>query len=147
MSDTIPAGAPAGGADPAPAGAGTAPKTGKITVLVADDVELNRLVVGTILAKAGGYDVHFAFDGVQAVEAYRKLQPDIVLMDMAMPNMDGLDATARIRQLETGAKRARVIGLTAYATAEDRQVCIESGMDDYLTKPITPKALKAALEG
>jgi CheY-like chemotaxis protein len=61
--------------------------------------------------------------------------------------MDGLDATARIRQLEIGAKRARVIGLTAYATAEDRQVCIDSGMDDYLTKPITPKALKAVLEG
>jgi CheY-like chemotaxis protein len=119
----------------------------KLTVLVADDVELNRVVVGTMLAKAGAYDVHFAFDGVQAVEAYRKLQPDIVLMDMAMPNMDGLDATARIRQLEIGAKRARVIGLTAYATAEDRQVCIDSGMDDYLTKPITPKALKAVLEG
>jgi CheY-like chemotaxis protein len=146
MSDTIPPGAPARGADPALAGA-DAPKTGKITVLVADDVALNRLVVGTMLAKAGTYDVHFAFDGVQAVEAYRKLQPDIVLMDMAMPNMDGLDATARIRQLEIGAKRARVIGLTAYATAEDRQVCIDSGMDDYLTKPITPKALKAALEG
>lgn len=121
-------------------------RKGKITVLVADDVELNRLVVGTMLAKAGCYDVHFAFDGVQAVEAYRKLQPDIVLMDMAMPNMDGLDATAQIRQLEAGARRARVIGLTAYATAEDRQVCLDSGMDDYLSKPITHQALKAVLE-
>lgn len=119
----------------------------KITVLVADDVELNRIVVGTMLAKAGLYDVHFAFDGLQAVEAYGRLQPDIVLMDMAMPNMDGLDATARIRQLETGKKRARVIGLTAYATADDRQVCLDSGMDDYLTKPVNPHALKAALQG
>ena len=99
-----------------------------------------------MLAKAGRYDIHFAFDGVQAVEAYRKLQPDIVLMDMAMPNMDGLDATAQIRQLEAGARRARVIGLTGYATTEDRQVCLDSGMDDYLCKPITPQALKAVLE-
>lgn len=137
MPDSIPTSEPG-----APGGTGN----GKITVLVADDVELNRIVVGTMLAKAGGYDVHFAFDGVQAVEAYRKLQPDIVLMDMAMPNMDGLDATAQIRQLEAGARRARVIGLTAYATAEDRQVCLDSGMDDYLCKPITPQALKAVLE-
>jgi CheY-like chemotaxis protein len=144
MSDPIPAGAPAHGADPASTGADTTAK--KITVLVADDVELNRIVVGTMLAKAGGYEVHYAFDGVQAVEAYRTLQPDIVLMDMAMPNMHGLDATAKIRQLESGAKRARVIGLTAYATADDRQLCLESGMDDFLCKPLTPKALKAALE-
>ncbi|HJR56299.1 MAG TPA: response regulator [Rhizomicrobium sp.] len=144
MSEPMPSGCLA----PAPETEADAPAPSrKITVLVVDDVELNRVVVGAMLAKAGGYDVHFAFDGVQAVEAYRRLQPDIVLMDMAMPNMDGLDATARIRQLETGAKRARVIGLTAYATADDRQICLDSGMDDYLTKPTNPKALKAALEG
>jgi CheY-like chemotaxis protein len=142
MSDSIPSASQAQARETEPAAAAR-----KITILVADDVELNRIVVGTMLAKAGSYDVHFAFDGLQAVEAYRTLQPDIVLMDMAMPNMHGLDATAKIRELEAGAKRARVIGLTAYATADDRQVCLESGMDDFLTKPINPKALKAALEG
>lgn len=119
---------------------------GRITVLVAEDNDVNRRVIAAMLAD-GGYNVHFAHDGVQAVEAYRKLSPDIVLMDVSMPNLDGLGATAQIRKLEAGQSRtARVIGLTAHAMPEDRKTCLDSGMDDYLAKPIIREKLLALLK-
>jgi|GEM_PF-2135580 len=119
---------------------------GRITVLVAEDNDVNRRVIAAMLAD-GGYDVHFAHDGVQAVEAYRKLSPDIVLMDVSMPNLDGLGATQQIRKLEVGQARiARVIGLTAHAMPEDRKTCLDSGMDDYLAKPIIREKLLALLK-
>jgi len=119
---------------------------GRITVLVAEDNDVNRRVIAAMLAD-GGYNVHFAHDGVQAVEAYRKLSPDIVLMDVSMPNLDGLGATAQIRKLEAGKPRtARVIGLTAHAMPEDRKTCLDSGMDDYLAKPIIREKLLALLK-
>jgi glucokinase len=118
----------------------------KITILVAEDNEVNRRVIGAMLAD-GGYEIHFAHDGVQAVESYRKLQPDIVLMDVSMPHLDGLQATSKIRQLEIGAKRtARVIGLTAHAMPDDRKICLDSGMDDYLAKPVNREKLLSILK-
>ena len=124
-----------------------ADESGKITVLVAEDNEVNRRVIAAMLAD-GGYDVHFAHDGVQAVDAYRKLLPDIVLMDVSMPNLDGLGATAQIRQMEAGKPRAaRVIGLTAHAMPEDRKTCLDSGMNDYLAKPINREKLLSLLTG
>jgi len=116
----------------------------KIRILVAEDNDVNRRVIAGMLAD-GDYDVHFVFDGVQAVSAYRDLRPDIVLMDLAMPNMNGLDATTEIRKLESGSKPTKVIGLTAYATAEDRQVCLDSGMDEFLPKPVNYENLMALL--
>ena len=121
-------------------------KSGGMTILVAEDNEVNRRVIAAMLAD-GGYDLHFADDGVEAVSAYRRLQPDVVLMDVSMPNLDGLGATAQIRQLEAGQPRsARVIGLTAHAMPEDRQTCLDSGMDGYLTKPIDRNQLLAILK-
>ncbi|HSS12758.1 MAG TPA: response regulator, partial [Rhizomicrobium sp.] len=118
----------------------------KITILVAEDNEVNRRVIGAMLAD-GGYDIHFAHDGVQAVESYRKLQPDIVLMDVSMPHLDGLQATSKIRQLAVGANRtARVIGLTAHAMPDDRKICLDSGMDDYLPKPVNREKLLSLLK-
>ena len=123
-----------------------APAGDKISILVAEDNEVNRRVIAAMLAD-GGYDIHFAHDGVQAVDAYRRLQPDIVLMDVSMPHLDGLQATSQIRKLEAGSPRtARVIGLTAHAMPDDRRACLDSGMDDYLAKPIVREKLLALLK-
>ena len=131
--------------EPAPSEPPAAEQGDRITILVAEDNEVNRRVIAAMLAQ-GGYDLHFAHDGLQAVDAYRKLQPDIVLMDVSMPNLDGLRATTQIRQMEAGKPRpAKVIGLTAHAMAEDRQICLDSGMDDYLVKPIDREKLLALL--
>jgi CheY-like chemotaxis protein len=116
----------------------------KISILVAEDNEVNRRVIAAMLAD-GGYEIHFAHDGREAVDAYRRIKPRIVLMDVSMPNLDGLQATAQIRQLEVGCKPAKVIGLTAHAMPDDRKACIESGMDDYLAKPIMREKLLASL--
>jgi glucokinase len=117
----------------------------KITILVAEDNEVNRRVIGAMLAD-GGYDIHYAHDGRQAIEAYRELQPDIVLMDISMPYLDGLQATAKIRKIEAGAPHtAKVIGLTAHAMREDRKACLDSGMDAYLSKPIDREQLMLLL--
>jgi glucokinase len=120
------------------------PSPGKITILVAEDNEVNRRVIGAMLAD-GGYDIHYAHDGAQAVEVYRELQPDIVLMDVSMPYLDGLEATAKIRQIEAGARAAKVIGLTAHAMPDDRKACLDSGMDAYLSKPIDREQLMVLL--
>ena len=123
----------------------TAPPSGKQTILVAEDNAVNRKVIEAMLEN-GGYDIHFAFDGEQAVDAYRKLLPDIVLMDVSMPKLDGMGATVKIRELESVlGRRATVIGLTAHAMPEDRQVCLNAGMDEYLAKPINRNALTRVL--
>jgi CheY-like chemotaxis protein len=84
---------------------------------------------------------------MQAIEAYRKLQPDIVLMDVSMPHLDGLQATSKIRQIEVGTQHtARVIGLTAHAMPDDRKICLDSGMDDYLAKPVNREKLLSILK-
>ena len=122
------------------------PSSGKIRILVAEDNEVNRRVIAAMLSD-GGYDIHYAHDGVQAVDAYRRLQPDIVLMDVSMPHLDGLGATCQIRKLEAGGTRAaRVIGLTAHAMPDDRKACLDSGMDEYLAKPIARDKLLSLLK-
>jgi CheY-like chemotaxis protein len=121
------------------------PQGPRLRVLVADDNEVNRLVIGGMLAK-GNYEIHFVFDGLQAVDAFRRLSPDIVLMDVCMPNMDGLEATAQIRTLEAEGRRAKVFGLTAFAMEGDRQSLLDCGMDDYLPKPVRYESLMALLQ-
>jgi glucokinase len=117
----------------------------KIVVLVAEDNAVNRKVIEAMLSN-GGYDIHFAHDGEQAVSAYRTVLPDIVLMDVSMPKLDGLGATVQIRRIEAElGRRAAVIGLTAHAMPEDRQVCIDAGMDEYLAKPIKRDALSQVM--
>jgi CheY-like chemotaxis protein len=88
-----------------------------------------------------------AADGKQAVAAYSRRSFDAVLMDVQMPEMDGLEATVEIRarERETG-KRTPIIALTAHTRAADRERCLEAGMDDYLPKPIEPVRLFAAIE-
>lgn len=119
--------------------------TRRYRVLVVEDNSINQKVALGYLTKAG-HRVDVASNGVEAVSAVRALPYDVVLMDMQMPEMDGLDATRAIRQLGDGRGRVPIIGLTANATADDREACLGAGMDDYLTKPIERTSLLARVE-
>ena len=111
-------------------------------ILIADDVEINRVLVQAIL-EPHGHRITFTEDGRKALEAYKNGQFEIVLMDIQMPEMDGLQATRSIREYERATSRSQVpiVAMTAFAGNEDRQVCLDAGMDDYITKPIKPTQL------
>jgi len=114
---------------------------------MADDAPANRLVNERLLARLG-VEVRAVEDGAQAVEAaLGGWAPDLVLMDLQMPGMDGLEATRRVREDEARAGRRRVpiVALTAAAFDADRQRCLDAGMDGYLSKPILLAALRAEL--
>lgn len=134
----------------APADAATATsaalETGAVRVLVAEDNPINQKVTLRILGRRG-YSVALADDGVDALERMRQERFDIVLMDVQMPRMDGLEATRRIRERELGGgSYTPVIGLSAYAMEGDEKQCLEAGMDAYVTKPVTPAALYEVVE-
>lgn len=103
-------------------------------ILLVEDNELNRDMLSRRLNRLG-YDVVVAADGAAGVERAAEYQPDIVLMDMSLPVMDGWEAT---RQLKTGEKTATipVIGLSAHAMSGDAEKAIQAGCDDYDTKPV-----------
>ena len=113
----------------------------RLDILVAEDNEVNQLVFTQILAET---DLSFEIvgNGELALQAYREMQPRMILMDVPMPKMSGLEATAAIRSLEAeSGAHVPIIGVTAHALKGDRERCIDAGMDDYLSKPISPKAL------
>ncbi|MGB5834363.1 MAG: ATP-binding protein, partial [Thiohalocapsa sp.] len=114
------------------------------TVLLAEDSRANQLVATTILTKAG-FRVDVAENGLQAVAAVNRRSYGLVLMDVAMPEMDGLEATGCIRALPGKRGRVPIVAMTANAFDEDRQRCLDAGMDDYLTKPVERMALYRAL--
>lgn len=109
-------------------------------VLVADDVEANRDVCRLFLESAGA-TVRTVDDGRQAVEAARAQAFDLILMDVQMPEVSGLQATRELRELGV---RTPIVALTAFSSGSDREACRTAGMDDYLTKPVDPDALIAA---
>jgi len=113
----------------------------RVDILVAEDNEVNQLVFTQILGETG-LTFEIVGNGRLAVEAYKTMNPRMILMDVSMPEMNGLEATGRIREAETltGA-HVPIVGVTAHALKGDRERCIEAGMDDYLSKPISPKAL------
>jgi two-component system sensor histidine kinase/response regulator len=115
-----------------------------VRILVAEDNEVNQKVAVRLLEKLG-YSVEVAEDGRQAVEACRRSRYDAVLMDSQMPVLDGFAATRQIRELEGEDRRTPIIAMTASAMKGDRERHLEAGMDDYVTKPVTPEALGAAL--
>ncbi len=115
-------------------------------VLLVEDNLVNRKVATRILEKYG-HTVQAVENGVAAVEAVRSAVYDVIFMDIQMPEMDGLEATAIIReyQSKTG-EHTPIIAMTAHARHEDRQKCLQAGMDDYITKPIDQKRLREILE-
>lgn len=117
----------------------------QLRILVADDNEINRKL-NTILLHQWGIAVDEAADGVAAVEACRRQQYDLILMDVHMPAMDGVEATRRIRMLQAGGKLTPVVALTANALSGDRERYLAAGMDDYLEKPLTEEALRKTIE-
>jgi PAS domain S-box-containing protein len=120
---------------------------GKLHILVADDVLTNRYVALKILQTLG-HTVDLAEDGTQVLAALGAKHYDLVLMDCHMPGMDGYEAARQIRHGKAGDgnRRIPIIALTASAMASDREACMAVGMDDYVTKPVKPEDIEAALE-
>jgi two-component system sensor histidine kinase/response regulator len=115
------------------------------TLLVAEDNEVNQKVAVRILERLG-YRVEVADNGEEALRACERQHYDAVLMDGQMPGMDGYEATRRIRQLEADARHTPIIAMTASAMKGDRERCLAAGMDDYVSKPVTPETLEAVLQ-
>ena len=103
-------------------------------VLLVEDNEMNRDMLSRRLIRRG-FEVIFAVDGKQGVDAARREKPDIILMDMSLPVMDGLEATRCVKS-DDATRGVPVIGLTARAMSGDREKAMEAGCDDYDTKPV-----------
>lgn len=114
-----------------------------LKILVAEDNEVNQLLVKTILGKMG-YEPDVVSDGAAALEYIRQGKPDLIFMDVQMPEMDGLQTTAEIRK-QQNIEQPVIIAMTAYAMQGDREKCLAAGMDDYITKPVRMSDLKAAI--
>lgn len=120
-----------------------AERHGGTRVLLAEDDKVNREIARVLLAR-GGLAPECAADGEEAAALAERCMPALILMDMQMPVLDGIDATRKIRAQAWG-REMPIIALTANAFAEDRVRCLEAGMDDFLTKPIMPAVLYAKL--
>ena len=114
------------------------------TFLLAEDNEINQLVAVEMLKKLG-VKIDVAANGEEALALINKRDYDIVFMDVQMPEIDGLEATLLIRQNEK-IKQPYIIAMTANAMEEDRQTCLRSGMNDFLSKPLNLESLYLVLE-
>jgi CheY-like chemotaxis protein len=115
-----------------------------LRILCAEDNPYGRVVMNTI-ASALGHSVDFVGDGAAAVSAVGADEHDIVLMDLTLPGFDGMEATRRIRALPGKARTIPVIGVSGHSEADDANAARTAGMDDYLTKPVSPAALAQAI--
>ncbi len=106
-----------------------------LQILLAEDNEINQKMTKVLLTRQG-CEVDLASNGIEAVEAIQQKQYDLVFMDVQMPDMDGFEATQKIRALEGEQRHTPVVAMTAHAMPEDRQRCLDAGMDDYLSKPL-----------
>jgi CheY-like chemotaxis protein len=113
-------------------------------VLLVEDHAINQLLA-TSLLKKWGHTVVLARDGQEAVDLFPTDRWDIVLMDMQMPVMGGLEATVLIRAQEPNGRRTPIIAVTANAMETDREACLHAGMDDFLSKPINAAVLQTLL--
>ena len=111
-----------------------------LRVLLAEDSEINALFIRTFLSKAG-HQVETVGDGAAALHALRNKEYDLAIIDMRMPEIDGVEVTRRWRNRETPGAHLPMIALTANATEADRRRCLEAGMDEFLAKPISPEQL------
>ena len=114
-------------------------------ILVAEDNPTNMKLAVTLLSRAG-YTVDAVENGKMVIEALKKIQYDLVFMDVQMPEMDGFEATRIIREMEGEGKHTPIIAMTAHAMKGDRERCLKAGMDDYVSKPIEPQEMFKAIE-
>jgi CheY-like chemotaxis protein len=112
--------------------------------LIVDDVAMDGFIASRMLSQHG-YEVTQAGDGTMAIEAVEKMDFDVVLMDIRMPGMDGLEATRRIRQLDGPHGKVLIVALTAMDLTEHEECFFEAGMDAFIPKPFDPDTLRAAL--
>lgn len=128
---------------------GTSDRSGGLSVLVAEDNEINALLARALLARLGHHPA-VAASGEEAVAAWHAARAagspyDLVLMDVQMPGVDGLEAACRIRAAEAEGERVRILALTANTSSDDREACLAAGMDGLLIKPLDRDRLNAAL--
>ncbi|MDX1931672.1 MAG: response regulator [Capsulimonadales bacterium] len=116
-----------------------------LRILMAEDLTVNQKLMQALLSKFG-YRSDIAANGLEVLRALERQTYDVILMDVQMPEMDGLEATRRIVHRYRAGRRPRIVALTANAMHEDQEACFAAGMDDYLAKPVKPDALRAALE-
>jgi CheY-like chemotaxis protein len=116
----------------------------KLTVLVVEDFADNRFMMRKLL-EMSGYQVVEAVDGREAVELAESSRPDLILMDLSLPRLDGLDATRRIRELD-GLARVPIVAVSAHDTNDFHTDALAAGCDEYVTKPIDFAELEALLK-
>ncbi|MGB7318142.1 MAG: response regulator [Planktotalea sp.] len=126
-------GKPHRGSDRSPARVAVASEISPMSILIAEDNKTNRFLIAKYL-QGLPVEICFAHDGREAVEYTKERMPDLIFMDMSMPEMDGLEATQRIRAGKHN--QPHIIALTANAFASDREACFQAGMDDFLAKPV-----------
>jgi CheY-like chemotaxis protein len=115
-----------------------------VKILLVEDNEMNRDMLSRRLAKRG-FDVVMAVDGAEGLDMARSASPDLILMDMSLPVLDGWTATRELKA-DASTRSIPVIGLTAHAMAGDREKCLEAGCDEYDTKPIDLPRLLEKIE-
>ncbi len=113
-------------------------------ILLVEDNEDNRIIYSTVL-KHVGYEVTEAHDGHQAVDLARSVKPDLILMDISIPGMDGWEAT-RILRADPATASLPIVALTAHALPDDRERAAQMGFTAYLAKPVEPRAVVAEVE-
>jgi two-component system, sensor histidine kinase and response regulator len=116
-----------------------------LNILIAEDNIVNQKVAMGILLQFG-YQAELVVNGKEAVEAVERQKYNLLFMDIQMPNMDGLEATRLICSNFNPSERPYIVAMTANAMKEDRELCLSAGMDDYISKPIRPEEIKAAIE-
>jgi two-component system, sensor histidine kinase and response regulator len=118
----------------------------RLRILVADDNHINQKVVASLLENMG-HRAEVVGNGKEAVDAYRSAPYDIVLMDLQMPEMDGFEASHQIHEIaQARGLKTSIVAVTARARKQDREACLARGMDDYVSKPISPMELRAAID-
>ncbi len=123
---------------------GPSPPAGAQAVLVVDDNAVNRRVTASLLRRAG-YEVHVATNGFEAIDAVTNRRFAVVLMDVRMPDMDGLEATAQIRSLEGDELHTPIVAMTGDVVPGEQRLYLDAGMDDCLAKPVSPELLRSVV--
>jgi CheY-like chemotaxis protein len=118
----------------------------QLRILIVEDNEVNQRIVQAMLKRLG-YQADLAVDGLEALQVLKNQQYDVILMDIQMPVMDGLEATKAIRARWPPAEQPYIIAITAYAHLYSVETCLSAGMDDYILKPFNLQELRNAING